>query len=104
MMRVDDRFRKRQDLVVSNERFLLRIDDDVTSVDRMAAHLGELVGRQIAGLIEDAVGHTDLANVVQRREARERLVPLLREFVAKMRMRGERLRKKLRVSLRAPRV
>ena len=67
----------------------------------MAAHFRRLFDRQATGLGEDAIGNPDLADVVQRRELRQKLDALGGQVVAKAGMRRELAGEQTRVLLRA---
>ena len=57
-----------------------------------------------AGLVEDVIGHADLADVVERREAREQVDSIGCEEVAEPGFRRQLLREHARVGLRPARV
>jgi len=66
-----------------------------SAVDRVAPHLGELLGVERSLLVQDAVGHADLADVVQRSQARQQLDPFGRQVGMEARMQGELLAEQL---------
>ena len=66
------------------------------------AHLGQFVGRQLAGFVEHAIGYADLADVVERRQAGEELDALRREVVVEAGMLRQLLREDARVFVFAP--
>ncbi len=80
----------------------LCMHDDVAAMGGMFAHFIDLLGRQRTGLVQQPIGHTDLADVVERREARQQIDPFWREIVTESRMGGELLGDDPRVLLGPP--
>ena len=68
VMRVDDVLGHRERLVVASPRTLLCSRDHVQAVDGMLLHLGEFIGGEGPGFVEQVVWHAHLTDVVQRRE------------------------------------
>src|SRR4029453_11084204 len=81
VMCVDDVFGQREDGVVSHSCLLFSFEDDVTAVNWMAPHRSELPGSWCAWLVENAIGHADLADVMERREARQQIDPFRRQIL-----------------------
>jgi hypothetical protein len=79
VMGVDDVFRHRENRVVAHADAAFGLQDHFVSVLGMPLHLLELVGSQCAGLIQDVIGDADLADVVQRRQARDQIDPFGRQ-------------------------
>jgi len=69
VVRVDDVLGDRQRHIIAYPRRTLGVFDHIASVSRMPPHLGELLRSQMPGLVQNAVGHADLADVMQGRQA-----------------------------------
>ena len=70
----------------------------------MLLHLQVLFRRELAGLVQQLVGHADLADVVQRRQARQQIDALRRQVIAKRRVLRQLLGEQPAVLLDAPRM
>ena len=70
----------------------------------MLLHLLVLFRRELAGLVQQMVGHADLADVVQRRQARQQIDALRRQVIAKRRVLRQLLGEQAAVLLNAARM
>ena len=70
----------------------------------MLLHLQVLFRRELAGLVQQVVGHAHLADVVQRRKARQEIDALRGQVVAKRRMLRQLLGEQAAVLLNPPRM
>ena len=79
VMGIDDLLRQRQDHVVADARLVFGLLDDRASVLRVPPHLGALVFGEVARLVQDVIRDADLADVVQRGQARQQVHPFGRQ-------------------------
>ena len=95
---VDDILCERQGHVVTNADGTLGLLDDIAAVSRMLSHLDHFVRRQPSWLVQHAIRHSHFTDIVQRRQAGQKLHALRRQVVSIVRV-GSELR-----PARAPRV
>ena len=103
-MRVDDILRHRQRHIVSHPDSRLCPQDHLATKLRMRAHLHQLVGGQGPRLVEDVIANAHLADVVERRETREKIDAFGCEMGAEIGLSGELRCEQARVLLRPSRM